>query len=161
MPPKTTPTSFSNATPEVGKFSFSEPVTPAAGTAMKAPAEGEARRQGRGERGTAVRIYNRGQRALAWPRMSRSVGPKHDGPGGRSAHMGENTGRGLARSVGRFRSRDLPGSFGFPILRNPVPMGFGRSKLDQQMQNFKGFDFVYSKLFSSTIRGTKIELGAC
>ena len=95
----------------------------------------------------AVRIYNSGQRALARPRMGRSVGPKHDGPGGRSAYMGENTGRGLAKSVGRFTLRDLPRSFGFPILRNRVPMGFGRSDLDQKMHNFKGFDFVYSKHF--------------
>ena len=79
--------------------------------------------------------------------MGRSVGPKHDGPSGRSAYMGENTGRGLAKSVGRFSSRDLPRSFGFPISRNQVPMGVGRSNLDQKMHNFKGFDFVHSKHF--------------
>ena len=93
--------------------------------------------------------------------MGRSVGPKQDGPGGRPAYMGENTGRGLAKSVGQFSSRDLPRNFGFPILRNRVPMGFGRSNLHQKMHNFKGFDFVHSKHFSSKIRRTKIELGAC
>ena len=60
---------------------------------------------------------------------------------------GKNTGRGLAKSVGQFSSRELPRSFGFPILRNRVPMGFGRSNLDQKMQNFKGFDFVHSNHF--------------
>ena len=95
----------------------------------------------------AVRIYNSGQRALARPRMGRSVGPKLDGPGGRSAYMGESTGRGLAKSVGRFSSRALPRSFGFPILRNRVLMGFGRSNLDWKMHNFKGFDFVHSNHF--------------
>jgi hypothetical protein len=112
----------------------------------------------------AVRIYNSGQRALARPRMGRSVGPKHDGPGGRSAYMGESTGRGLAKSVGRFSSRDLLRSFGFPILRNRVPMGFGRSNLDLKMHNFNRFDLVHSKHFfvnQILVRQTKIESGAC
>ena len=55
--------------------------------------------------------------------------------------------RGLAKSVERFSLRDLPGSFGFPIFRNRVPMGVGRSGLDREMQDFKGFHFVYSKTF--------------
>ena len=66
------------------------------------------------------------------------LGPERVGRSGR---------RGLAKSVQRFSLRDLPGSFGFPIFRNRVPMGVGRSGLDREMQDFKGFHFVYSKHF--------------
>ena len=58
--------------------------------------------------------------------------------------------RALAKSVGRFSSRDLPdlpASLGFPIFRNRAPMGFGRSGLDQELHDFKGFHFVYEKHF--------------
>ena len=81
--------------------------------------------------------------------MGRSVGPKHDRRVSRSAYIGENTGGGLAKSVQvqRFSLRHLPGSFGFPIFRNRVLMGVGRSGLDREMQDFKGFHFVYSKHF--------------
>ena len=61
--------------------------------------------------------------------------------------VGRSGQRGLAKSVERFSLRDLPGSFGFPIFRNRVPMGVGRSGLDREMQDFKGFHFVYSKHF--------------
>ena len=61
--------------------------------------------------------------------------------------VGRSGQRGLAKSGKRFSLCNLPGSFGFPIFRNRVPMRVGRSGLDREMQDFKGFHFVDSKHF--------------
>ena len=53
--------------------------------------------------------------------------------------------RELVKLVGRFSSRDLPGSFGFPIFGNQAAIGFGRFGLDHEMNDFEGFVFVYSE----------------